>query len=54
MLLEDYIIMKFTGKYVSEKSLLSSTGYFGMVNDCMWQEMLDYIDVEINKFPEPM
>lgn len=54
MLLEDYLIMKLTGKFVTEKSLLSSTGYFDIVNDCLWQEILDYTGIEKDKFPAVM
>ena len=54
MLLEDYVIMRLTGKFVSEKSLLSTTGYFDIVSDSIWQEMLDFIQIDADKIPEAM
>jgi xylulokinase len=51
LLLEDYVIMRLTGKFVSEKSLLSTTGYFDIVRDCVWEDMLDRIGVDKGKIP---
>lgn len=52
MLLEDYIIMKLTGRFVTEKSLICSTGYFDIIRDCLWDEILDYIGVSPDKIPD--
>lgn len=52
LLLEDYIINKLTGKFVTEQSLMSSTGYFDINNNKLWEEMLGYIDIGTDKFPE--
>jgi len=54
LLLEDYIIMRFTGKFVSEKSLLSTTGYFDIAQDRVWDEMLTRIGVDKGKIPEAL
>lgn len=54
LLLEDFIIFKFTGKFVTEKSLLTTTGYFDIVKDCIWDEILDYIQVDKEKLPEAL
>ena len=47
-LLEDYILYKMTGKFVTEKTLQSSTIYFDIKNDCWWKEMLDFIGKDVN------
>ena len=51
-LLEDYILYKLTGKFVTEKTLQSSTIYFDINNACWWKEMLDFIGVEECMLPE--
>ena len=51
-LLEDYILYKMTGRFVTEKTLQSSTIYFDINNSCWWQEMLDFIGVEESMLPE--
>ncbi|HUX39888.1 MAG TPA: FGGY family carbohydrate kinase [Rectinemataceae bacterium] len=54
LLLEDYVIMRLTGKFVSEKSLLSTTGYFDIAQDRLWEEMLRRIGVDQEKIPEAL
>lgn len=54
LLLEDYLIFKFTGRFVTEKSLLSTTGYFDIVNDHLWYEVLGYMQVNPGLIPQPM
>lgn len=51
-LLEDYILYKLTGKFVTEKTLQSSTIYFDIRSGEWWDEMLDFIGVEPRKLPE--
>ena len=51
LLLEDYLIHKLTGEFVTEKSLMSSTGYFNINDDTLYSEILDYIEVEASKIP---
>lgn len=51
-LLEDYILYKFTGNFVTEKTLQSSTIYFDIRNDCWWEEMLRFIGVKQEWLPE--
>lgn len=53
-LLEDYILYKMTGKFVTEKTLQSSTIYFDIVNGTWWKEMLDFIGVEPSMLPTLM
>lgn len=52
MLLEDYLIFRLTGEFVSEKSLMSSTGYFNIISDQMFTSILDYAGIPLTKFPE--
>ncbi|MBD5455403.1 MAG: hypothetical protein HDR23_02820 [Lachnospiraceae bacterium] len=54
LLLEDYIIFKLTGRAVTEKSLLSTTGYFNIVEDKIWDKILDKIGFDVNKIPPAM
>lgn len=51
-LLEDYLLYRLTGKFVTEKTLQSSTIYFDITHDCWWQEMLDFIGVSKDILPE--
>lgn len=51
-LLEDYILYKMTGKFITEKTLQSSTIYFDINVGKWWNEMLDYIGVSKDMLPE--
>ena len=51
MLLEDYVVLRLTGAFVSEKSLLSSTGYYDIRSGRYWEAMLDTIGIGRDKFP---
>lgn len=51
-LLEDYILFKLTGRFVTEKTLQSSTIYFDIRNSIWWDEMLEYIGVGKEMLPE--
>ncbi len=52
LMLEDYIISKLTGKFITDKSILSSTGYFDINREIYWAEMLDLIGVNPEQLPE--
>lgn len=52
ILLEDYIIYRMTGKYVSEGSLLTSTTYWDITTKQYWTEMLDTIGLRLEQLPE--
>ncbi len=52
LLLEDYLIYKLTGKFVSEKSLQSSTGWYDIVNDKLFDEMIDVCNISSEKLPD--
>lgn len=51
-LLEDYLLYKLTGKFVTEKTLQSSTIYFDINKSCWWDEMLSFIGVEPSMLPQ--
>ena len=50
-LLEDYLLYKLTGKFVTEKTLQSSTIYFDINNSAWWDEMLSFIGVHPSMLP---
>lgn len=54
LLLEDFIIQRLTGKFVTEKSLLCTTGYYDIIADTMWDDMLTAMDLDIAKLPEAL
>ena len=51
-LLEDYLLYKLTGKFITQKSLQSSTIYFDIKKAAWWNEMLDFIGVDESMLPE--
>ena len=50
-LLEDWILYKLTGKFITEKTLQSSTIYFDIHRGEWWSEMLDFIGVRREMLP---
>ena len=50
-LLEDWILYKLTGKFISEKTLQSSTIYFDIHKGEWWDDMLDFIGVSKKMLP---
>lgn len=53
-LLEDYLLYKLTGQFVTEKTLQSSTIYFDINRSVWWQEMLSFIGVTEEQLPTLM
>lgn len=53
-MLEDYLLYKLTGEFVTEKTLQSSTIYFDIVNSCWWNEMLEFLGVEEKQLPKTL
>lgn len=51
-LLEDWLLYKLTGNFVTEKTLQSSTIYFDINTSDWWGEMLDFIGVSRGMLPE--
>lgn len=52
LFLEDWVIFRLTGKFVTEKSLASSSGYFDIDNDTYWDEILNVSGISKDKLPE--
>ena len=50
-LLKDWILYKMTGKFISEKTLQSSTIYFDIHKAAWWDDMLAFIGVEKDMLP---
>ena len=50
-LLEDYVLYKLSGEFVTEPTIQSSTIYYDMVNGCWWKEMLDFIGISEDMLP---
>ena len=51
-LLEDYLLYKLTGLFITEETLQSSTIYFDINKHIWWTEMLDFIGVAKVCLPE--
>lgn len=51
LLVEDYVIYRLTGEYVTEKSIQSSSGYFDLVQDTWWYEGLAQAGLNADKLP---
>ena len=54
LLLEDYLLMRLTGEIVTEKSLLSTTGYFDIMQDRLWEELLTELGLDPEKIPRAL
>lgn len=54
LLLEDFVIQRLTGRFVTEKSLLCTTGYYDIIEDAYWGEMLTAMDLDAQKLPEAL
>lgn len=50
-LLEDFLLYKLTGEFVTEKTLQSSSLYLDIKNGVWWKEMLEFIGVGEEKLP---
>lgn len=50
-LLEDYLLYRLTGKFVTERTLQSSTIYYDIRTGTWWKEMLDYIGISSSQLP---
>lgn len=52
LLLEDYLLQRLTGRFVTEKSLLTSTGWYDIRDDRYWSELLIRLDLDEGKLPD--
>lgn len=50
-LLEDWILYRLTGNFVTEPTIQSSAIYYDVRNKCWWQEMLAYLGVTAEQLP---
>ena len=51
-LLEDYLLYRLSGRFVTEKTLQSSSLYFDIRSGDWWDEMLEFIGVTREQLPE--
>ena len=51
LLVEDFVLHRLTGEFVTEKSLLTSTAYYDIRNDRYWTELLDQLGLDMDKLP---
>lgn len=51
-LLEDYLLYRLTGRFVTQKTLQSSTIYFDIHQATWWKEMLEFIGVSEDMLPQ--
>lgn len=52
LLLEDYLLHFLTGRFVTEKTLQTSTGWFSLRRDGWWPEALDAAGLSAEELPE--
>ena len=52
LLLEDFILYRLTGRFVTEKSLLCTTGYFDIGKDALWPDIFREADLDMEKIPQ--
>ena len=50
-MLEDWVLYRLTGEFVTEPTIQSSTIYYDIHNMCWWDEMLDFIGKDKSVFP---
>ncbi len=50
-MLEDYILYRLSGNFVTEATIQSSTIYYDIHNMCWWDEMLEFIGYDRSVFP---
>lgn len=51
LLIEDYMLARMTGEYVTEGSLATSTCYWDLTTKTWWPEMLDALSVRSDQLP---
>ena len=51
-MLEDWVLYRLSGNFVTEPTIQSSTIYFDVINKCWWGEMLDFIGISPEVFPK--
>ena len=51
-MLEDYVMYRLTGNFVTEPTIQSSTIYYDVVNGKWWDEMLDFVGIDACLLPK--
>jgi sugar (pentulose or hexulose) kinase len=51
LLVEDYLLFRLTGKYITEQTLVSSTLYYDIRNKQWWPEMLSFLQISEDNLP---
>jgi xylulokinase len=51
LLVEDSLIYKLTGEYITEKSLQSTSGYFNIIKGRWWEEALEIAGIKREQLP---
>jgi len=52
LLLEDFLIHRLTGRFVTHPSLSTSTGWYDINRDCLWRKALAELGLDAALFPE--
>lgn len=52
LLVQDYVVHRLTGRFVTDQSMVSSTLYYDIVNKRWWPEMLDFLELRPDRLPE--
>ena len=51
LLLKDYIIHKFTGKFISEYTIYNYTYYLDVINKQFWEDILNFVKIDQEQLP---
>ncbi|MBR2187979.1 MAG: hypothetical protein IJ860_01015 [Eubacterium sp.] len=52
LLLEDYLVFRLSGKFVTNPSIMCTTGYFDIRNNELWSEILEVSGIDPQKIAE--
>ena len=52
LLVEDYLIFRLTGRFVTDHALNPSTLYYDLIANRWWPEMLDFLGIRTEQLPE--
>lgn len=52
LMVQDYLIHRLTGRYVTNGSISCTTLYFDIVDSCWWQDALNEMGIDENLLPE--
>jgi len=52
LLVEDYLVYRLTGNFVTDHALCPSTLYYDLVNGGWWSEMLEFLEITPSQLPE--